>query len=106
MFDSLAKISNYKEFSVAAKALLGKGAFDELEDDMVATQTTFSHSDRWGKDKVARSMRTPAATDEALSKLVSEPEDKRVLHVLQLMQVGMPILANDIEHFLSRVTFK
>lgn len=106
MFDTLSNISSYKEFSVAARALLGSGAFEELEDEMVSSGVMFNHADRWGRDRITRALRKPAATDATLSELKGEKPEQRVLHVLQLMQVGMPVLANDIEHFLARVTYK
>lgn len=106
MFDTLANISTYKEFSSTAKSLLTSGAFDKLEDELVSKNVMFNHADYYGKDRITKSMRKPEATDSALAELKSEKPEQRVLHVLQLMQVGMPILSNDIEHFLARVTFR
>lgn len=105
MFSTLADIKDYNSFSDASRALLGNGAFEELEDDMVSANVIFSRGDRWGKDKVSRVTRTPHSMDVALSALPNEPETQRVLHVLQIMQANVPVLASDIERFLSRVTF-
>lgn len=106
IYTMLASVTSYKDYLDASKRLLETGAFSTLEDEMVHADVSFSRSDYWGKDQVSRATRTPSSMDGAIAKLSKEQPDIRVLHVLQLMQAGMPVLSDSISRFLTRVTFR
>lgn len=101
----LAGVTSYKELVEASSTLLGGNAFASLEEHMVKNDIFFSRSDAWTKDVLRSALSSAAKTDKAISDIQKEPEDKRVLHVLQLIQEGMPALSADVQRFLQRVMF-
>lgn len=105
MLDELMVVGSSDTLDKISVGLMDEESLRSLQEEMSSRQLAFNRSDYWPADVVVKRTRNSAAVRKALREVVKEPDDKKLLHLLQMISATTPGASEGISRFLKRVTF-
>ena len=90
MFTEIVNVNTPEGLDGLAVRLLDESSFRQLQEEMAAKDVTFHRKDYWPEDRLSRRASSPSTMKKAFAEMAKEPEEKRALHVLQLVMATAP----------------